>query len=497
MPPDSKLRILLIDAAERWPLQDGESPRICVVPVGLLYLASSLRAHLRDMVETRILDTSLEGFCPGAIKELLAGFSPRIVGIRCIAPYVESARRIAALVREELPESLIVLGGPATGAYLDDLFRGGRTADVAVIGEGEEAIVEIARRVMKNESLEGIPGTARMTESGIGYAPPGNFIAHLDSLPFPDPSFIDLDRYAGRMSYSYNKRRQGIILTSRGCPYNCIFCHRFMGQKFRARSPESVLEEITRLYEGHGVRDFYVIDDNFTLDRGRAEKILDMITASGMKLNLNFNSGLRADITDRPLIDKMIKAGTRWISFAVETASPRLQRLINKNLDLEKARDTINYAFERGANVVYFMMFGLPTETAEEALMTVEYARTLRPPIIPTFFCAKYFRGTEMHEMAKRSGFDMARIERASRVPYHDIRYTHTPSMSSSELRKVYMEFVEEVFLDRERLSLAIGRQMESYTTDEILDTYHILLGRPFPSIEGILEQAGMKKIKS
>ena len=209
---------------------------------------------------------------------------------------------------------------------------------------------------------------------------PGSSIPDLDSLPYPDYSLVDLEAFSNQYLTFSAKIYQphANILTTRGCAYRCMYCHHILGKKFRARSPENVLAEIRFLHERYGVTDFQIIDDIFNFDIDRAKTVCNLLIKSGLKLTLSFPNGVRGDIMDEELIDKMAEAGTKYVSYAVETASPRLQKLIRKNLDLDRVFRAIEYTAKAGIITRGFFMLGFPTETEAEALQSMNSPRPLR-----------------------------------------------------------------------------------------------------------------------
>lgn len=167
------------------------------------------------------------------------------------------------------------------------------------------------------------------------------------------------------MSNSLKGRNYASLFTSRGCPYDCVYCHSIQGRRFRARSPELVLEEIRWLYEAMGVDEFHIMDDIFNFDRDRMHAICRQIIESGMKVHLSFPNGIRTDLLTEEDIDILEKAGVYKIWFAIETRSKRLQKEINKRNDFDRIDPIIANSF---------FMIGFPTETVEEMAETIDYA---------------------------------------------------------------------------------------------------------------------------
>jgi radical SAM superfamily enzyme YgiQ (UPF0313 family) len=191
-------------------------------------------------------------------------------------------------------------------------------------------------------------------------------------------------------------RRYMALFTSRSCPFHCIYCHNIFGKGFRARSPQNVLEEVKFLMNTYGIREFEILDDIFNFNTKRASEIFKMLP--GLGASFSFPNGLRTDLLDEDQLRVLKDGGVNYISIAVETASPRLQKLIKKNLKLDKVWNAIEICnrlriFTRG-----FFMLGFPTETRDEIKQTISYAcsSALHTAM---FFIATPFQGTEMEAM--------------------------------------------------------------------------------------------------
>jgi radical SAM superfamily enzyme YgiQ (UPF0313 family) len=205
------------------------------------------------------------------------------------------------------------------------------------------------------------------------------------------------------------------------------------GKKIRKRSPESVMAEIRALHDDHGVRELEIVDDCFNLDLPRAKKIFDLIIASGLELRIMFPNGVRGDHLDEEFMIKGRKAGVTAMSFGIETASPRLQKLLHKNLDLAKVSRSIALARKQGIITLGFFMLGFPSETAEELAMTVDFAARSELHAV-NFFAVTPFAGTELAAWAAREGktapcdFDH---------PYMDGVFTNLTDLPDWQLRRI------------------------------------------------------------
>ncbi len=386
------MNILLLKAEGKTLLSNTVTP-----PLGLMYLSSYIKRN-HPSINIKIIDTRVTKLSPKKLKALLEDFRPEVTGISALTMEAESMHKLAEMVKKTIPESKVIAGGPHPTAFLKRTLADSNI-DFVVKGEGELTFNELVDTIEVEGDVRKVKGIAFRDNGNLIETEPREFIKDLDSIPFPAWEDIDIEAYSRFMSMSpRGHRRYMVIYTSRSCPYRCIYCHNIFGKGFRARSPENVLEEIDILYNKYEIDELEVIDDIFNLDVKRVERICDLIIERGYKLNIAFPNGLRSDRLDKPLLEKLRRAGTRFISFAVESASPRIQRLIKKNLNLEKVKEAINYAVDLGIFSNGFFMLGFPTEREEEIKETIRFALNSRLHYA-YFFIVKPFEGTELFEM--------------------------------------------------------------------------------------------------
>ena len=408
----SKTRVLLIDAQGPWLKKLDDEVDQVVLPLGLMYLASYSREVFGETIDFQIYNSmvDLNENDPDAIRACIERYEPHIVGIRGMTRYQKQFALVASLAKQH-SDALIVGGGPYISSDEHAGLRDNRI-DLAVLDEGEITFAEVIDHHRRGLPFDDIAGVAFNTHEGVQRTPKRPFMSaeELDALPFPAYDLVDMERYSQMLSYGYNKRRQGVLYTSRGCPYRCDFCHVLFGKRFRERSPQSLLEEVTWLYERWDVRDFYIVDDIFNLQNDRAIDFFKMITASPMsgQVRFYFVNGLRGDRVDPAFIDAAVEAGVVWMAYAVETASPRLQKQIQKHLNVEKVRATIEYSYAKDIAVIYWGMLGIDTETIEEAQATVDLLNAMPPSTIPMLFSLKPYPGTEAYEKLKAKEADLS-----------------------------------------------------------------------------------------
>ncbi len=457
-----------------------------MVPVGLMYLSAYLKEKLGEQVEIKIISTLVDLDSPGNLKEVLHQFSPHLVGIRSVIFYTGMVRHILDLSQQVVPEALRVVGGPNITVDLDFIPPG--AADILVRGEGEITFYEIVRHLAqygKNHLLRHLS-----TIKGIIYRDAGQFIptgerellTDLDQLPIPDYSLIDFGKYSGYLNFGYNRRPMAALFTSRGCPYHCIYCHRIFGKNFRGRSAANVYQEICFLKKEYRINDFCIVDDNFNVDKKRMEELAQRIIGSGLKINLYFPNGLRGDILSKRLFDQLVEAGMIYISFSLETASPRLQKQIKKNINIEKLKEIVEYSSERNIITNLAVMVGFPSETIEEARHSLEYLAQFKRVVLPYYFSVKYYPGTELFQEAEHYGIHIDKNILIS--PYHGYQFQETPHISPRDFEELNRWYLKNIFLDPERLRNTVNILSQHFTREEINDMFSLFFRKPITDIE-------------
>jgi radical SAM superfamily enzyme YgiQ (UPF0313 family) len=221
-------------------------------------------------------------------------------------------------------------------------------------------------------------------------------------MPYADYELAGIENYWGyhtQMNFLLADIKYVPIMSSRACPYGCAYCHNIFGKTVRRRSPEHFVGEMKMLYDKYGVREFHIVDDIFNLDRPRMHEILRMIIDSGMKLKIAFPNALRGDIMTEEDLLLLKEAGAYMITLSIESASPRIQSIINKNLKIDRVIENINFANRIGLLTKGYFMLGFPSETVDEINQTIDLAvgSTLD---MAAFFAVTPFYGTDLYKMA-------------------------------------------------------------------------------------------------
>ncbi len=375
-------------------------------PLGLMYIAAYLQRHRGD--EVRLHDMRLDWRNYQSPLETLRTFQPDVVGISAHGLDAPAMHRLAELIKKETPTIPVVCGGVHGTAYWREILAD-QHLDAVVIGEGERTFAELLDAFDKRCSPAEVDGIAYRTGQEVQHRAPRTYQEPLDDFGFPAWSLLDIDAYGRfpRIGLIYRDKRYMSIETARGCPFHCAWCHNTMGRQFRPRSAEHVVEMITTLVNHYRIRDILVIDDLFNFDRGRVKEIFTSLLRKQLPVSFALPNGVRADLLDEETIALMRRAGVYRMMIAVETASPRLQKDMGKNLDLEHARTMIDYASRLGISVHGNFIIGLPTESEAEMRQTIRFAVRSR---LDTFglYRAIPFKDTHLFEMARQAGFQQA-----------------------------------------------------------------------------------------
>ncbi len=364
---------------------------ISTPPLGLAYLASSLR---KEGFKVKIIDDLVENLSFGdLIKKIKDSF---IVGITSTTPTFNAALNYAKRIKQALPNIFVILGGVHVTFKPHEALK---YADAVCLGEGEETMVEVAERVEAGKSLEGVRGIIYKENNKIYENERRGFIEDLDSLPFPAYDLLPLEKY----TILGKKLEHFPIMSSRGCPFGCRYCSSslFMGRKFRARSPENVVDEIEWLVNDFNAKHISFGDDTFTLSKRRVFEICDEIKKR--KLDVEWSCSSRVDTIDKEMLMKMKEAGCSMIYFGVESASEEVLKYYRKKINLDKVKKAVELAKKVGIATVCSFIIGAPIEKKNDIKKTLKFSLKLDPDYAQYSILTPY-PGTEIYEEAKKKG---------------------------------------------------------------------------------------------
>ncbi|MFH1147855.1 MAG: radical SAM protein [Pseudomonadota bacterium] len=374
--------------------------------------------------------------------------SPDLVGITCNSGNMDTVRLIVAgLKRHRIP---VILGG-SHPTVLPEQSIHYTAADMAAVGEGEHTLVRVMDALAGKDSAADIPSLAWQDHDRIVVNPRGELIDSIDDLPIPDRSFINRANYFGE-----------VILTGRGCPFNCAYCasRNIWGRKVRLRSVPSIIEELQMLKEhaqafeepsepvkgssegGEALNPrpgrwvVKVVDDTFTVNKKRTLTLLDEIVSRGLNC-FEFTGGVRADTLDENLVNRMREANFQRVTLGVESGSPRILKMIRKGETNEDVRNAVRLLRNAGIHSHAFFMIGLPGETPEDIELSKKLILEVQPDHVEINMVTPY-PGTDIFE--KLIPKDPMKIDRWYRW-FHQGMATHSERLGY-DLDAAYEDFL-------------------------------------------------------
>ena len=337
-------------------------------PLGVAYLAAAAR---RAGFPVSIIEAHAQGLSHEQVARAIGHIRPDVVGITSttfnwpvVADLVRAVRRTSAKVQ-------LWVGGPQLSLYPDQCMVEG-SVDAAVVGEGDETIVELLTRLQQGEELAGVPGTLVRQGDQLVRGPAREPIAELDTLALPAIDLLPLHRYRSlTLPTPYVS-----MTTTRGCPYRCRYCSQvYVGGTYREHGVDRVVAEMNRAVDDFGAKEIVFFDETFSLSRRRTMALCEAILARGPRVRWNVRT--RADLLPDELLAAMADAGCCSIHVGIEAGTERVRKLMNKKLDLPKARRALAEARRLGIETRGYFMLGYPGETREEMEQTMRLARDL------------------------------------------------------------------------------------------------------------------------
>jgi radical SAM superfamily enzyme YgiQ (UPF0313 family) len=371
--------------------------------LGLGYLATAIRREH----EVVILDCIKENVNIDKLDPVLRHHRPDILGFQCYTfdlKFVTEGLKLAKQIRKDM---ITVVGGPHPSAMPEDLFmRAGKDLEFLFVGEAEIGLPQLLESLDNSRhDLSAIPGLCWQENGRIRSNPPA-FPEDLDALGIPAWDLIHPETYPeSQHGAFYQKFPIAPIMVTRGCPYPCTFCagHVVSGRKIRRRSIDHVLGEIQYLYSKFGIREFHVVDDNFTMDTAYAKALLRKLKAMNLGMSWAVPNGIRMDTLDEELLGLMKDTGLYLISLGIESGSDRILKRMKKGITTARIREFVRMIQQAGIDMAGFFILGFPGETVETINETIRFSTEL-PLKRANYFTYLPFPGSESYRMLQAKG---------------------------------------------------------------------------------------------
>jgi radical SAM superfamily enzyme YgiQ (UPF0313 family) len=437
-------RFLLINPY--YPISETPSP-----PLGLAFLAGALEAA---GIEVELLDLVVYPYSKQVLEQVLNRFNPDFVGFTAVTMNVEHALSIARDIKALAPHILTVMGGPHITFCAELTMQDVPEIDLVVLGEGEETIVELAQAAQDPQGWSRVKGIVYRDKNQIQFTNPRPFIQNIDALPEPARHHIPLGRY----------RSLGLpvsMTTSRGCPFQCIFCvgRKMVGAKVRYRDPVKVVDELAYL-QTLDFNQINIADDLFTAAPKHCLAVCDEILSR--RLDTQWTSFARVDTVSFNVLRRMKAAGCTAVSFGVETGNPEMLKRIKKGITLDQVVDAVKMCTDAGITPHASFILGLPGETRETIQETVAFGEKLKSMgVMHGFHLLAPFPGTAVRE--NNQAYDLT-IESHDWNDYHANRaIVSTMGTTREMLDEVVLEWEKnfDLWLDKIKTRRASGEADE------------------------------------
>ncbi len=374
-------------------------------PLGIAFLAAVLREN--GFKNVSIIDSMAYDYTLEQIVDLLKKDPPDIVGISFGTQIRFSAFNLARLIKKSFPKIIIVAGGPHPTLTPEDTLKHIPQIDVIVRGEGEISFLNLVKAIEAKSDLKDVKGISfRDKKKNIVHSPPEEPIKDLDALPLPARDLMPIEAYNQK---TYRSKTRCInMITSRGCPYHCVYCSTSTqwGHNIRHRSPENVVNEMEYILKTYPfIKGFRFFDDVFTMDKQRVLDICNLIIERG--LNVAWECEVRANTVNQEIMVAMRKAGCEFVDLGIESGSNQILKNIRKAITVDMAIKAVTIIKQAGIDLKGFLMHALPGETYQDIKKTVFLSRYLLYKLKidgTTQSIAVIYPGTELEKIAKELG---------------------------------------------------------------------------------------------
>lgn len=368
--------------------------------LGILYLAAVLR---REGCAVSVIEASSLGLSLRELLDEIIAIDPEFVGISATTLSIFNASKLADEIKKNNGKMKIIVGGPHLTAIPEETMGLFKSFDFGVIGEGEETMRELINSLEQGGEISDVSGIVFRQGDSIVRTDPRVFLDDLDKLPFPAWDLLaDFPNKYHPPPFRFKKLPAVYIVTTRGCPYKCIFCDRSVfGNKCRGHSAEYILELIEYLYKKFGIREILIEDDTFVTFKSRLIEVCEGIINRGIKISWSCLG--RADAVTPEILSLMKKAGCWSISYGIETGDPEVMKFIGKNITLDKIEQAVRLTKKAGILSKGFFIMGHPIDTHETIKKTIGFALSIPLDDISVSMMTP-FPGSKLHDIASQYG---------------------------------------------------------------------------------------------
>ena len=406
--------------APPYPLEEAPSP-----PLGVTYVAAACQ---RAGCDVRIFDYIVRRYTRETLVSELDAFAPDVVGATSVTMNFKGAAAIMQDVKSHHPDVVAMMGGPHVSYDWANTLANYPAIDLIVVGEGEETLQELLPVIRDKAAWDHIKGIAFRKEGRPYFTGARDFIQDLDTLPVPSRHLLPVSRYLA-LGFPVS------LITSRGCPNQCIFClgRRMVGYKVRYRTPRLIVDEVEEIIS-YGFTRINIADDLFTANKDRVRIFCEELKRRGVKIA--WTAFARVNTVDEQVLAMMREAGCDAVSFGIESGNAEVLKRVKKGITLDQARKAVQACKNTGILAHASFMIGLPGESPQTVQDSYAFAQSL--DIDYGFHLLAPFPGTTVRE--EREKYDIEFL-----TDDWDLYDANVPIVRTSALSQQYtLRFMEE-----------------------------------------------------
>ncbi len=416
-------------------------PNITDYPIDISFGLAAISSALKNSGHEVSLFDCTFGYNRSNLKRTIRDFNPRVVGIPVASNDFYFAVEICSSIKE-ISNVLIVAGGFHTTMATEDIMNE-KCFDIAVIGEGEQSLLEVINSIDIHKSFDGLDDI-----KGIWFRRDGEISKNslrplnnnINGLSFPDKALFNYQRYIDI------NRGLATFITSYGCPYECTYCiNKVLMDKFgakgfvRYKSVDYLIKEIGSIVNRYKVREIEFYDDTFTVNRQRIEQFCEVYPKV---IGIPFYINSRVDTINTDVVEKLKKAGCIRISMGIETGDDFVRNtILKRNQTDDQIIEAFRMVRKSGMKTLSYSMVGIPFETKESTQKTIELNRKCSPDFVAVSIFNAY-KGTEIHDICKKNGW----LAQDNGLAYFQTSNIRHPDFTLKELKKIRDSFGYQVF---------------------------------------------------
>lgn len=435
---------------------EEEAVRVVRPPMDLAYIAATLE---QSSVECRIIDYPAEKKEWGDLAKDIQRFNPTYLFFSSTTPTFEKDMEVCKVAKSIDKDILTIVRGPYISANTQQVFNEHPELDIAIIDEPEFA----AQEIVEKEDLSEVLGIAFINGESVVKTKARPFLRDLDLLPFPSRHLIKNEIY--KMPGTGDLMT--IVLTSRGCPYKCIYClaGKVSGKRLNLRHPSFLANEIEECYSKYGIKYFWFRSDTFTIHKDWVIQVCKEIV--DRKLPIKWSTNSRVDTIDEERLFWMKKGGCLAIGYGIESGNQAILDKIKKDITLDQARKAVMLTKKYNIKAFLFFMIGFPWDSKDTISETIDFAKELKGDLY-SFAIAYPHPGTEMYEIARR--YDLIQETSVFNAHYAKPAMNGTLHLSYDEVVKLhrnayYQVLLQPAYIMKTLSNLTSLRELREYIT--------------------------------